>query len=364
MKGSWKSVCILPLSISLIATGCQFSSSDQKEPVKIPKAHGHASSNHTSIPKKINAGEEQIDKIAGWINDEEIVFSTLQGTQSLLKKMNVKSGSQSILYKSPSVISSVYISPDQSRLVIHSSLSNKKAELHVIKADGSELYTIALPSTEIHIAWNPFNEDQFLVTTFAEDWSFRCFAVDSKEQTVEDVNSAQPFVQWHSNEEYLYLDWDQEKTDKSAPLMSKQISGQSKTVIKNRVIEFKQEEDGLVTLENNSSGEGKYTFYDKDLREIGSFKVPLLESMSGWILPQTDNGSNHKFAAVIPNYKRDGNETYQLIQYNWKTGKRTIIIKDSPNEPIQLSPGGNWCLMGNRLEKIINLETKEIFNLL
>ncbi|MBM7693293.1 hypothetical protein JOC77_002733 [Peribacillus deserti] len=365
MKGSWKNVSILALSTSLIVTGCQFSSSVEKEPEKIPKTNGHSSSKTEFIPQKITAGHIKVDKIAGWINDDEIVFTALQGTQTLLKKMNVRSGSQTTLYESPSAISSVYINPDQSRLIIHSSVSNEKAEITVLRSDGSKLYTLALPSAEIHIEWNSFNQDQFLVTTFAEDWSFRCYVVDSALYTAEELNTAQPFPQWHSKEKFLYLAWDRKTSGQSAPLIIDDISEQEKRVLKEHVIEFKQKENVLVTLEMISEDEGKYTFYNRSLKNSHSFEVPLLENASGWTLPQTGiSEKKNIFAAVVPRVDEEGKDSFRLIQYNWKTGESETILKNIPNELIQLSPDADWCLIGNRLEKIINMRSKKIYNLL
>jgi hypothetical protein len=53
-------------------------------------------------------------------------------------------------------------------------------------------------------------------------------------------------------------------------------------------------------------------------------------------------------------------EGFELVSYDIENGSSNVIMKNLNNEPILLSPSGEAVLFGNRFEKVIDLKTKEL----
>lgn len=74
-----------------------------------------------------------------------------------------------------------------------------------------------MPSYELTYTWNKFNENDLLMTSFSEDWSYQVYQVNIEEKKIKKIEVKEPFVQWQSATTILFQDWDTEEISVAAP---------------------------------------------------------------------------------------------------------------------------------------------------
>jgi hypothetical protein len=190
--------------------------------------------------------------------------------------------------------------------------------------------------------------------------------LDIEQRKTTELTLPQPFIKWIGNEEVAYLKWDEESPSLFAPLMTKNLSAEDEKEILTEVLQFATFKNILmtVTVKDVEQLQASYTFYDKDKKVLNSFSIPHLTMFSGWLVPYNDlNVSKGEFITLKPVKSAEADayrEGFELVSYNINSGSSNVILQDLKNEPILLSPSGEVALYGNRFEKIIDLKTKEV----
>jgi hypothetical protein len=125
-----------------------------------PKSFYQALSLPISIPK----GE--FSRAIGWLSNDEFVYMSQSTEGTNLYCYNLKSGKSKILYESKNPIVSTLISPDQAKILIHSSPSTFEGQMNIIDLEGTELFTQGFPSVEMVFEWNQYAPEQLFITAF------------------------------------------------------------------------------------------------------------------------------------------------------------------------------------------------------
>jgi hypothetical protein len=366
------SFCIIIISIALLS-GCKDDQSAigngvQKHPRDESKEDEQDSNKNNQIITPISHLSGEFGMIAGWLDDEKIVYLTHSNQSSTLYTYNLFTGKSIKLFQSEVPILSVHISPSGKRILIQSSTSPIEGSIKVIDLEGNNLVAKTIRSSELTVEWNPFNEDLVLVTAFDEQWDFTVSILDihTKELT-KSLLTKQPFAHWLTKDEFVYLDWDINSPTLFAPVVTQKTAG---TKVEHHdfsnVFQLLSFQDVLLTVsvDNKNQEEAIYSFVSNRYESLRTFSIPHLTKFSDWLVPYYDFSQRKKqfitFRPLTSGEVDTYNKGFQLVRYQLDTNSEEVLLEDMENKPITLSPNGEYCLFGYQFEKIIDLDTKEI----
>ncbi|MFJ5758007.1 hypothetical protein ACIQAA_02415 [Neobacillus sp. NPDC093182] len=319
------------------------------------------------LPIKVPEGE--FYKAAGWYSDHQLLYITNLEQSSSVYLYNLLTGSSALFYKSEVPIVTLQASPSKKNILIQSSPSTYEGQVIILSPEGSEIFKQSIPSYELAFEWNPFNESEILISSFNEDWTYQMLLLDIEQRKTTELTLPQPFIKWVGNEEVAYLNWNEDSPSLFAPLMTRKINADTEEVILTDVIQFAAYNEILMTVsvKDDEQLQAAYTFYDKDKKILNSFSIPHLSMFSGWLVPYNDlNVRKGEFFTLKPVKSVEADtyrEGFELLSYDIDSGNSNVILQGLKNEPILLSPSGEAALYGNRFEKIIDLKTKELRDL-
>ncbi|WP_160118443.1 hypothetical protein [Bacillus sp. V59.32b] len=351
------------ISLFLLISACQ----PQAKPVtddhneEVPSRH-----------KLLNEENDKFEAALGWLDSETILYSVKQDENQppQLKVFNRKTGKQEIFYQPEAAIVNVSISPSRNYVLVHTSSSPHKANIDILKQDGTKEYSVAIPSDELDFSWNPYEDGILFLTSFSEDWSFTSYVLDTKKKAIAPLDFPQPFAQWAGKEELLYVDWKKEDPDLRAPLISLNIKNQKKETVMLDVVHFQKIKNGLMAIqvESEKPDQAEYKFYNGKKEQVSSFSVPHVNTFSDSMIPfYSFDDKKNTFYTFTPESAFTGDPyqgTFKLIEYNWETGKKKEVLKEMENAPLSCSSEGSWCLYGHQLESVINMQEKKVYPLL
>lgn len=366
-----KMLCFIPLFIStiLLITACE-PSKDLSKPVNDTEKEHSQSKLETSVSnlKVPTAETEKIEAIYGWLDSKTILYSVKRDGSKISQLMawNLETNDTSVFYQPAFAFSEVSISPSGTHILVSSFTSSGKASITILDKTGNPLYSVSIPAYELAYEWNSYQDGMLFLSSFYEDWTYSSYVLNPDDQTMETLDFPQPFAQWASEKELMFLDWDKEEPALTAPLERKALNGDGADSLMLDVIHFKKMKQVLMTIqvETEKQDRGTYAFYDSTNKPIHSFSVPLLKSFSDWVIPSYDIiEKNKEFITFIPNESKDADQyegRFTLTKFNWAKGTQEELMKDMENEPLSCSLDGNLCLYGYQFEKIIDMKTHQI----
>ncbi|MFT9597820.1 hypothetical protein [Mesobacillus sp.] len=319
----------------------------------------------------IEIGEqEEFYKSAGWLSDTEILYISNKGeSTSILYSYNLGTGKASLLYRSEQPIITAIPSPEKTKVMIHSAAS-EEGTLTVIDLSGKEMYSTSIQSYELTFEWNPFDENLLVVSAFTEDWAFNSYLLDLRDNNLKEIKLPEPFVRWISEDNLVYQEWDEDGISLKAPLRTFSLKENKTKTILEDVYQFDSQGPYLMTVkvnEEENQESGLYAFFRNGDKSVGSIEVPLLTSFSGWVVPFYDlmeNGKNLIYLRATGQGEADLYDGgFDLMRYHIDTGNEEVIINEMANEPLSCSPSGEMCLYGFQFDKLLNIETNEVIDL-
>lgn len=321
------------------------------------------------IPIKLGV-QEEFSKASGWLSNTEILYiSNKNESSSILYSYSLITGQSTMLYKSGQPIITAEISPKKDKVMIHSSAS-EEGVLTVIDLSGKELYSGKIESYELTFEWNSYNDDLLIVSAFTEEWDFNTYLLDLKENSLKELQLPEPFVRWISEDMLVYQQWDENEISLKAPLKSFSISGNHSKTLFEDVYQFDSLGKYLLTIEvaeGENPGLGLYTFTREGIHSAGSLTAPLLTSFSGWVVPFYDLMDDGKAFMYLRAKEQGEADLYEggfdLMKYQFGEDKEEMVFSELANEPLSCSPSGEMCLYGFQLERVMNIDTKEIIEL-
>jgi len=321
-----------------------------------------------TILPPISPSEGEFIQVFGWINNHTICYAAnLKGDYELYT-YNLHTGKHTSIFKSEFELANVLINDNY--ILVYSILSDSEGEIHIIDSTGKKLVAKTIQSHETEFSWNPYNDNEILITTFSAEWESRVYKLEIKESALSEFFKSTPFPQWISDREVMYLDWDQEDPSLYAPLKLLNTETEEEKEINLHSIYFiDKKNEFIITVSSNldNSNEAIYSFYKEDLEKKASISIPRLSTFSNWLIPNYTIYED-QLLTFVP--RKEGNaDTYQdgydLVSINMESGDTTILLPDLDieNQPIQISSDGKYCLYGYYFENLIDTETGEIINL-
>lgn len=322
-----------------------------------------------ALPLKIEDGS--FHSAYGWISDYVFVYVTESSEKVKVFSYDLKKGKNKLLFESEAPIVSLYISPSRDYILIHSSPSSYHALTTIIDTKGHELFSKEIPSLDLAVEWNSFNENMVALTAFSETWEYTIYSLNISQQTLSEIDLPQPFFLWVDSNELLYLDWDDTGMQHFAPLKKFNLqTGKSEEIISEIFYADSLDVDGafVILVGEDEINQATYSFYTKSLDKVGSFSIPLLSSFSDWVIPYFEYvPADKSFLTFQPLYSAEADvytEKFELMSYSFEDGEKEILMEGMDNEPLSCSPNGDFCLYGFYFENLLNLKTGENIPLL
>ncbi|MCJ7843408.1 hypothetical protein MUB24_21535 [Lederbergia sp. NSJ-179] len=369
-----KRILTLMIMISFIVlTGCTLLQSDfpppgsktdpspeQKEGEKEPSL----------IPLDLDIDE--FENIYGWMDNQTILYSFVRQGKYHLATYHLYKGESKVIFTSDSPFHNILIHKSKEMLLIHTSQNSQSAKVYFIDDAGDVKFSTSIESHELAFEWNEENANLMMTTAFFEDWSYKSFAVDVGDKSIQELEGIHPFVKWFGEDHILVQDWNPEQPNLFAPLVKQSLSDPSqREVIFNHLYRFDVFSNLLMTIEvpDVDSEHMEYHFYDSLLKPIGSsIQVPNLTQYSDWLIPYYDYlEENETFLTFVAKHHENADvytEGFQLVAYHLKQQHKEILFEDMENKPIICSPNGELCLYGHQLEELLNLKTAERLKLI
>ncbi|UII54854.1 hypothetical protein LS684_14465 [Cytobacillus spongiae] len=319
-------------------------------------------------PIRVDHG--RIEAIAGWLTDDQLVYSTSKQTGGVVLTYQLTSGKSEVIYESPNPIVSIKISPSKEKVLIYTAPSTYEGKMVILSRDGEVLFKGNIATYDISFEWNPYDENQLLISTYTENWEHESHLLNIKDEKMNKVELTEPFANWLNQEELFYLNWQDESSSLFAPLVKRGLTGQDETVLFDQVFRLMSYINlyTTITVDNQQSDQAIYTFYRHPKEKIASYTAPHLTRFSDWLVPFHDyNESKNVFFSLQPLYSGES-DTYgggfQLVSFDLEAQTTNTLMSQLNNEPISCSPNGEMCLYGNYYEKLIDLKQQKIIELM
>lgn len=315
------------------------------------------------LPIQTESG--QFNSVSGWLNNEEIVYITNVGLGSHVYTYNIFTGKDQLIFESESPVASVIASPSGKRLLVHTAPTSFEGIITIIDQNGKEIMSERMEAFDFAFEWNPYDEDQLLLSSFTESWDFSSYQMNLKDKKLIPMQLKEPFAGWKSKDELVYLDWGQEEALLFAPLKQRSIFSEQDKTILDKIYYMKAIKSLImtITVPSDKINESAYTFLSSDLNKLADLNIPHLTRFSDWLIPYFDFDERDHFYTFAPLYSSEADtyaEGFQLLSLNIKDGEKTVVFENLENEPLSCSPNGSHCLYGFYFEKLINMDSKEI----
>ncbi len=324
--------------------------------------------NHQIQPLEIQG--EAFTTVGEWYDDETILYIIENGGGSEIYKYHLFTGEKELFFKTSTPVLTMKANEDHSMFLLHTSNSVNQATLVAVDKEGDVKHEWELNSFDLFYSWNPYSPDQVFVTSFLEDWSFQTHLLDITEQTTTKFEVFQPFIQWLDPNTIAYLKWDQNSLDFFAPLYSYHLDTKTEGLLFENIISFSTFFDLLVTYEliQGQEAQARITFsHPEKNTKMHEFSMPLLSDYSKWYIPSADYAAQQKKFYTFKPYSTGAFDTYaekfDLVSYDMNTGKEEVILQKIDDQPLNFSPNGYLCLYGYQFEKIIDLKTESVSEL-
>ncbi|MFZ3588139.1 hypothetical protein ACOI1C_02445 [Bacillus sp. DJP31] len=363
-------VCMIALQF-FILSGCSSFKSDGNVDAALKETNssfkegpsGHFFGGLSIIPIELNGS--QFNSIGDWYDNTTILYITDDSDGSKIYKYHLYTGVAELFYETTEQIITLKASQDRSYFALQTSVSSNEAKVTIVDQQGKEKMSTTIDSVEIQYVWNPFKEMEVFITSFQEDWSFQNYVLDVNQNLQQISEVSQPFVQWVGPTKIAYLKWENDG-NLNAPLLSLDSQDNVEIKILDSVLAYRTYKDLLVTISGTET-ESLYQFFDTEMMQLkGSFKLPMINTFSDrWWIPNYDYDSEtDSFIYFKPKEENNELASLQLMKFSLINGEETLVLEDSLDRPLNISPDGTLCLIGYQLEEIIDMKKKEISSLI
>lgn len=307
-----------------------------------------------------------------WYDDDTVIYSVGEKEISSLYLHNLLTGKRDLFYQTNEFISKIQANADHSLFAIQTLEQSGDSHIRILDKIGKEVFSWDNKIEDLQFMWNPYEPDELVITEFLSYMDFQLMKVNVGTKDVAKIPVNNPFVQWTSQDELGFLNWDQNEPSLDAPLLLYNLRTlQEEKWLESCIMLFTLKDVVItVSLDNQDSDKSLYTFYEaKTRKKLTETYIPVLNTFSeGWWIPSFDFDEDKKiFYYMKP--KRAGdiseyNEGYELTALSIDDQKEEVLMTIPNNFPIKLSPDGQRCLIGQQLEQVINVSNQQLTNLI
>lgn len=321
------------------------------------------------VIKSISMKQEDFNTVLDWYDQETVLYLKNSAGLYSVRKYHLFSGKDELFYETNEPIIDVKANRSHQLFSIHIASNAQQAKVDFVGRTGESKYTWQVESSELELTWSPYEDTTLLATAFFEDWEYQVYQLNVSKQTVSDLQVPNPFVQWKDASTIYYLDWGQDSMALSAPLYQYEIKSGKNKKIQDNVNQFFAFRNIYVVILQDDSEKSRYLFYDSNTDElINEVDVPVLRSESEffWVPNHVYYEQRGAFSYFSPKHSDElyrYTDGFQLKTYNIFTGKTETLINLAENVRLKSSPNGQYLLIGNQLENIMDLKTNQLIRL-
>lgn len=350
----------------LFIYGCKEDESNVVVSTELPPVESPKTSNEVKevkIPSQYFAKSEEFDRVIGWISETEIMFleKNMEGSHVYTYDLNSNKKTHHATVEMP--INDVIIHPSKSHFTLLMSENSLQAIIGIYEMGGTKVDELTIESSEIVFEWHPSQVELMTVTAFYEDWTFDTFMYSSKTQILELISSSQPFLEWASVNELVGVEWKENDALSGGPLTTISIADGSisKSEESNYIFVDYYEELSLTVQIDQESELFIYKLSDLKNKTVKIFETPAISNYSQWFIPEIIWTNQESFLTYIsPNSGLlDVNQSrLELVEFSFKSENERVEFDEGYVQLI-CSPNGEYCLKGEGLFTIINLNSGE-----
>ena len=351
------SLLLLTLMVSSLLIACEDEQKKKEKTMPAAKQGIHKEGSITFLPLSAeDKGSAEYTESYGWLDNDTIIYTAKEKEIYSLYSFHISSKKKQELFSTSEIISSASVSPDRKYILVHSSGSNKNATIRILNPEGKASQEISVPSTEINFSWNHYSDGKLLIESFNDNWEHATYLFDIPEGTSARLDVPAPFAEWNSENSLVFLDWNGEDLQMSAPLKQYDLIEGTVEVLEDRVLAFGLTGEILFVVREAEEAGGQheieYAFYDSKMKKLSSFKSSAGGFGPDWIIPSFDFVAEENVFFTF-SFTDSGPQNYQLIRYDVRQGKKTVVMDDVEEAPLECSPDAKRCLYGGRLEMLI-----------
>lgn len=306
--------------------------------------------------------------ISEWYDDKHILYVKTKNNHYIIQKYSLFNGTDSLFYKSVNPIMYVKANAHHSLFAIYMTNFLNESSIVVLNKSGSIVYNWEGSSYDVQFMWNPYQANELMVTTFQPNWDFMSFVINLDDKTSKFIQIDHPYMQWVDKDTVGYLGWGDEPQH-HAPLYLANLQDMKVEKWKENVIAFFSFKGVLLVIQPNSSAKNfsSYLFYDTNSnKRLKQITLPLVDTYSEfWWIPQHDYHHGTKsFYTILKKHHVGMDSNFQLVKYSLNNRDMEFITNVEGDVPINISPNGEYGLIGNRFEQLVNFENNNIVHLL
>lgn len=319
-------------------------------------------SNNESKFIKIDQSKETLQKVVGWLDNEEVLVHLGDQNGQQLIQLNIKTGERTVLYTTKSHILTVNLNNQLDKIVIQEG-SDQLAELVIVNLSGDELNRKQINyNGYLTVNWNPVETHLLFLSyyqvdqnTSAEQPKVIVWNLENDSFQELPIQSVEP--KWYSSNLYLYID---ELTDQL--FIGDIRTTESTDRISTETIGFYLNQDTIISfLPSDINDHEVHLMKDYPLLvHKGTITIPKV-SMGGKVQEPylSQSNRNGKIVGNIPDKSTDLNQnlgSFTLCVLDFENSQLQPITSLPENAPISLSPNERYVLYGWQFENIIDLE--------
>ncbi len=344
-------------------TAHNHSTIDYTQPYKEEFPRSRNGETNTFFPIK----EDHLLMVKGWLSNEEILYvSNVNGNDKVIA-YNLYTGEQTILFQTSNTIVQVYANNAYTYFAIESKDLQNNSNVTIINKNGETLFEDILAVDLVEFAWNPYEENELLITKYYPSFTTEVTLLDVQTREQKELHVI-PYVQWFSSNEIGYFNWNEEGASLEAPIELYNLQTESKEQLITGALLFTSIENYFMYIQNNDTALTFHFVTPDDHQEVGQLTIPQLSSNAGYVWTPFFDWVQHTntfftFKPIKAESILEYKDGYELIAYDVEAGNITTIAHVDYLSPIECSPNGEKCLIGDRLDKMIKVRNGDIVSI-
>ncbi len=310
-------------------------------------------------------------EVFDWFDESSVLYLEETKEQSTLFAYELLTGNKETLFKKENGwIASVQANADHRLFAVEVIDSFNRAALHIVDREGTTQMVIDDVGESYSVYWNPYVTTQFLLVAYLPDWQYDLFFVDVENEKMLSLNPVQTYFQWLSETKASYLNWSETEPSYHAPLYEIDVRTGEVTKKFDELIAFMSFPHHLaitVSIQSIYDQYTTYTFY-KGESPIQQLEIPILNTYSEqmWTPFYAYDSKGEIFYYLRPKYSADYiryEDGFELTAFHIKSGAEERLTELTADEPLNISPNGEWLLIGSRYERAFHIPSKQMFPL-
>jgi hypothetical protein len=356
MKRGITSILILLIIIS----GCQPTTTE----ISTPPKESLTKEEKLVEFKTLSIQSENLERVIGWLSNEEILYATRQGLDFSLLSYDIVTGESKEITKISDPIIEVKIHPDLTRLAVVTSRNSLSATIHIFSVLGEDIDELIIESSEMYWDWNSLNNEQLFFSAFYEDWTFDSFVYSSDKRELNRIETTDPFGKWGHDSTIQTILWPQNDALSGGAIRELNIETNSfEDSLDSNIIYVESFRE--ITLTVRISEDQKLFLYSlTNIRDgkSATYEMPAISNYSQWFVPKVEwlaDGSMMTYQAAESGLMDTIPTDYEIVHLTPKATDNQAVWK-GPYEPFTCSPLGTHCLKGVQLEEMFVVESGRV----